>query len=155
MKMNKLPPGITGYVSDISQKKNAVSFSEFKADMMKLGQKLHFEIIACHAIITCENYFSCQIIVEGQTISILCNTVYPLIGFCEAENPNTMPRKFVSIEELKNYFIGLRNYTVVPPEFLHSPVVSSLIEDLSLQELSHINRWRPKEMGEIVFNYWD
>lgn len=155
MNFNKLPPGITGFVSDISQKQNAVSFSEFKSDMIKLSQKLHMNFIACNAIITCENYFSCQLIYKGQTISILCNTVYPLIGICEAENPNIMPRKFVSIEELENYISGLRNYTVVTPEFLHSSVVSSAIEDLSVQELSNINYWQPKEINEIVFNFWD
>ncbi len=155
MNFNKLPSGITGFVSDISQKKNAVSFSEFKSDMMKLSQKLHTKIIACNAIITCENYFSCQVMYKEQTISILCNTVYPLIGICEAENPNIIPRKFVSIEELENYISGLRNYTVVSPEFLHSSVVGSAIEDLSVQELSNINYWRPKEINEIVFNFWD
>lgn len=155
MNINKLPPGITGFVSDITQKKDAVSFSEFKSDMMKLGQKLQTNIIACNAIITCENYFSCQLMYKGQTISILCNTVYPLIGICEAANPNNMPRKFVTIESLENYIIGLRNYKIVSPEFLHSSVGSSAIEDLSMEELSQINYWQPKEINEIIFNYWD
>jgi len=153
--MNKLPSGITGFVSDISQKKNAVSFAEFKTDMAKLGQKLNVKIIACNPIITCENYFSCQIAYKGKTISILCNTVYPVIGFCATDNPNKTPRKFVYIEEMEHHLIGLRSYAIAPVEFLHSPVESHVIEDLSVQELSQINYWRPKEISEIIFNYWD
>lgn len=153
--MNKLPPGITGFVSDISQKRNAISFAEFKTDMVKLSQKLNVKIIACNPIITCENYFSCQLAYKGQTISILCNTVYPLIGLCVADNPNKIPRKFLYIEELEHHLIGLRNYAIASPEFLNAPVKSNAIEDLSVQELSQINYWRPKEISEIVFNYWN
>lgn len=153
--MNKLPPGITGFVSDISQKKYAVSFAEFKTDMTKLSQKLNVKIIACNSIITCENYFSCQLVYNGKTLSVLCNTVYPVIGFCVADNPNIIPRVFLSIGEMEDYLIGLRNYAIAPPEFLNAPVTSHTIEDLSVQELSQINYWRPKEISEIVFNYWD
>lgn len=153
--MIKLPQGITGFVSDISQKKNAVSFTEFKEDMANLGQKFNVKIIACNPILTCENYFSCQIEYKNQTISILCNTVYPVIGFCTTDNPNKMPRKFLSIEEMEHHLIRLRNYAIAPPEFLHSPVEGNVIEDLSMQELSQINYWRPKEISEIIFNYWD
>lgn len=153
--MSKLPPGITGYVSDISQKKNAVSFAEFKTDMVKLSQKLNIKIIACNSIITCENYFSCQLAYNGQTISVLCNTVYPVVGFCIADNPNKIPREFLSIEEMEHHLIGLRNYAIASPDFLNAPVTSHAIEDLSVQELSQINYWRPKKINEIVFNYWD
>ena len=137
--MKKLPAGITGFLDDLSQKRQAVSFTEFKSDMHEVARKVNAKVVDCCPINTCENYFSCEIKLGSDTIFIMCNTIYPVIGLCSSSNPNEIPRKFVTSEMLEQNIEEVRNYEVMTPKFLKSKVESSHISELNVSELSEIN----------------
>ena len=153
--MRKLPTGITGFVSEIAQKKDAVSFEEFTADMSVLARGMEATIERCNPILTCENYFSCEMNWEHRKISILCNTVYPILACCEGFVSEERSNHFLFVEPFENTVSALHRYQVYPVEFLNAAIEGVIIDQLSHMELSQINHWRPQTVHEVVFNFWD
>ena len=153
--MTTLPAGITGFNSDISQKQHAVAFDEFKTDMFELARRMNAQIQRCNPIMTCENYFSCEMTIDNQNISILCNTVYPILACTDAHIDNGVMGNFIQFDAFYCNIPKLRNYTAYDVAFLNTAIDSNIIANLSPTELSELNYHGSKVVHEIVFNYWD
>lgn len=152
--MARLRRGVTGFITDLSDKKDAVSFDEFQADMNQLARALNGKVVSCIPFDTTENYFQSLLSVNDKEYCLLCNTVFPYIGICVAD-PQNHQRKFIMSDAIASHLFGMRNYELLGPDFLHQKISQVELAELGFDELKEVQRKKPFEMNQIIFNEWE
>ncbi|WP_289136371.1 hypothetical protein [uncultured Brevibacillus sp.] len=121
-------------------------------------ESLHFKRM-CHSVF--KNVISFDIEISNKNFYVarldsdlyaLLNAYYPLLAFANAVAPFTIT--FVdntgSAEAFSNY------YRVLNTDELNIPLsMNSISNTLDKVEIEQIDYWRPKTIGEVIFNYWD
>lgn len=152
--MTTLKRGITGFITDLSDKKDAVSFSEFERDMFTLARRLKGKVVACIAFDSTENYFQCLLEVNNKQYCLLCNTVFPYLGVCVSGQEDNQ-RTFIMPDAIASNLAELREYHLLGPDVLHQKITNTELTMLSFEELKELQRWHPAELHQVIFNEWD
>ncbi|SHG82427.1 hypothetical protein [Ornithinibacillus halophilus] len=104
-----------------------------------------------------KNYYECQMIVAEKMIYILLNKHYPFMASVTHTNEMT----FIHNRELMSFFGDY--YNVLSPEQLREPIRYSQNKNIVIHnentlhqaELKQLVYWKPRSVGEVVFNTWD
>lgn len=100
--------------------------------------------------------FVCAIIdLPTGSVAALLNNYFPLIAFTEPFEERQLPLRFVGIPELASGFAESGVYQVLMTTELQLRASEESIANLSTPELKEIKFWKPKTVGEIIFNFWD
>ncbi|MED4015149.1 hypothetical protein [Sutcliffiella cohnii] len=115
--------------------------------------------------VVAQNYYYAEVSLSNEDgLYILLNSIYPFIAFTTSPVPFNMT--FVDQKQLRatiNQLYG-EVYRVLHPVELDEPLrlkeakggLVVLNENtLNKWDIYNIKYWKPKTVGEVVFNYWD
>ncbi|WP_233880077.1 hypothetical protein [Virgibacillus halodenitrificans] len=147
--------GITGFQPAPSTKEKdfkAICYSSLDSDGVEFVETKGFV----------KNFYECVIKMKSKRVHALLNSQYPFIAFTSSRQVDELNFPFIDDVKLSNIFSPY--YEVLCFEQLNEPVryhrqCKNIILDnentLHQVELKQLAYWKPKTVGEIVFNYWD
>lgn len=101
------------------------------------------------------NYHQFHIARKTKQLKLLFNAYYPLVAFSVPLQECRMDIEFVDCSDLADVFRRLTDFQPMSKVELTTPVKSTDLKDLNKAELEQFNYWKPKTVGELVFNFWD
>jgi hypothetical protein len=153
-----LPQGITGlqHVDD-DPPLPLSDFAAFKAHCHEAARTLAGRIRSVEAPIrSVESNFG-QAVLElyRETVAILLNAHYPIVGFAEPPTEHGAPYQFIDHNILAKIFRNFGAYEVWTRPKLEAPVTPEALNQLAAVELEQAQYWQPQRIGDLVFNLWD
>ncbi len=152
--------GITGF-SDKSDILPLVDRNEFNKLCYSLAIYMNGKVKSFTGSQTNTNFYVNTLNISGETTHILLNDCYPFIAFA------------TSVDYCGISFVNKPDFSKILREFstdLKFLTTSELHETIQVDgktfklknenslnpvELSQILYWKPKTIGEVIFNYWD
>lgn len=155
-----LREGITGFYDAKSEQPPIVDQKQFKQLCFSIlqyleGTVIQFNDTGCHG-----NFIDVEVSLRGTKLHILFNKYYPMVAF--ASNLEYGSVTFIDNSALSERFCSY--YQVLSCKELNKPVSIKLgaktcllqnENELSQVELEQVAYWKPRTIGEIVFNQWD
>jgi hypothetical protein len=90
-------------------------------------------------------------------VAVLLNRHSPVVGFARPwgeDGPHGLIT-FLNCERLAGVFEEMGGYEVVSQTELGRPVRPDDLRQLSPAEMEQVKYWKPRRLGDIVFNFWD
>ncbi len=150
--------GITGFHCREEDKPPNVNGEKYKSLCFSLARLIDEKVIAFTDPQYPTNFYKVKL---SNDIYILLNAHYPYISFATFVEYG----KVVFINESTLYkAFSSSNYRVLTTTELNKPlrlfaksgqVIIENGNNLNEAELSQIKQWRPKTIGEIIYNFWD
>ena len=155
-----LPNGVTGFYSSIDNKPNEIDEKQFKNICFNLVRKNQGRILDIDESNLATNFLKVKMNICNREMYVLLNAYYPFLAFASTvEFPHL---NFIDDPVLSKDFMPF--YTVLSKEELNEPldirkskgkVSLENKNKLSSSELEQILFWKPKKVGEVIFNFWD
>jgi hypothetical protein len=156
----KLQYGISGFFDRREAITPSVNGNEFKKICHSITAALtHCKLIDYKEPLLGTNFYHASISILDTVMHILLNAQYPIMTFASLIEPFNII--FIDSLELLNQF-GIY-YVVVSSDEMNDVLqymeskdgfVIGNDNDLNKAELKQIRYWKPKTVGEIVFNFW-
>jgi hypothetical protein len=153
----KLPQGVTGFRSG----KHALSVQEtdlrtFRGHCYSAARALAGTVLGFAAPYSYSNNFAVgSLDVKPVPVAILLNAHFPLIGFAEPPAIGELALRFVDTPALVEMFRSFGVYQVLDRAALEQPLTPEAVAELAKAELAQFKYWRPKRVGDVIFNCWD
>ena len=148
----ELPNGVTGFYDREANKPPQVDGTLFKQLCFSIlshgGKVIDFKTPQYPA-----NYYYARVEMLGNPLYILLNEHYPYLAFASDHEYRNIT--FIDAPALHAHFSPF--YQVLGKKALNKPLNLSLAMKTKLNnaELKQIEYWKPKSIGQIIFNYWD
>lgn len=91
---------------------------------------------------------------DGLNIQVLCHSIYPIIAFTRPIVDSNLRLEFLNNPELRDAF-ERQGFEVALPDELNRSTIEADLTKLNPAEIEQINYWKPKTIGEIIFNWFD
>jgi len=126
-----------------------MDISSFKAIMYEIALAVNGRMISIHTPSITRNFFAAELSFNGTTLFVLCST-NELWAFSEKMNPSECELAFVDSQILSAALSNLFGFTPLSTDELNSPFKKRA--DVSDADIKY---WKPKSLGDAVFNWWD
>ena len=63
--------------------------------------------------------------------------------------------EYIDCPQLASAFLEVGEYTIATSEELNRPLVREVCKNLSAWERERVRYYRPRRVGDVIFNYWD
>lgn len=148
----KLPNGVTGFFYDESPPPE-VDGKLFKQLCFDFASRYGGKVMDSNEPEYPENFYCAQVEVRDKQFKILLNEYNLYLASASAVEFCNI--KFIDAPAIKEYFSPY--YQVLNTDELNSPFNSNLlnIAELNRAELEQIAYWKPKTIGQIIFNHRD
>jgi hypothetical protein len=155
-----LPNGVTGFHSSIDNKPNEIDEKQFKDICFNLVRKNQGRILDIDESNLATNFLKVKMNICNREMYVLLNAYYPFLAF--ASTVEFQHLNFIDDPVLSKDFMPF--YKVLSKEELNEPldirkskgkVSLENKNKLSSSELEQILFWKPKKVGEGIFNFWD
>ena len=159
MRFEKLPRGITGF-SGRHSRIEAIDPAEFKAAGYHAAIRMKGSVEAFDAELHGRNYYALTLRAPSNNhVSVLCNAMYPALGFVAAGAYGFTDLTFVDGAAVGRIFTEVGSFEVVDVEFLAGDLRPEHISDLAPEEVDEIRHWQrnglASRVGDVIFNSWD
>lgn len=144
-----LPIGITGFRSIKDKALPLMDSIQFKQLSHKFVRELDGELKEFIELFSHRNYYSIEYVLRGESYFVLLHCHYPFVAFASAAEQINFLDVPVMSAKYKPY------YTVLTKHYLDTPLSSEHLSSLSKAELAQVSYWKPKTVGEVIFNHWD
>jgi hypothetical protein len=101
------------------------------------------------------NYAIARFELPDATVAVLLNAVHPVLAFAEWPAEGQLAFEYVDCPKLAEVFRTLGGYQIAASEELNQPLVREMCADLTMAEQEHVRYFRPRRVGDVIFNYWD
>jgi hypothetical protein len=151
-----LPRGVTGIER---RKEGAPSPTDFQAfrghcyAASRAGGWSVREVLGPRQPIAC-NYALAVFARREETIAAALNGVFPLLAFAIPPAEGQVDLDFTDCPELGATFEQL-GYTVLPSAELARRLTREMWQGLAPHEQKDIRYFRPRRVGDVIYNYWD
>jgi hypothetical protein len=152
-----LPRGVTGIEG---RKEGPPSSSDYRAFRQHcyaaargVGGSVH-EVLAPRRPMAC-NYALALIGFRDTTVAVALNGVFPLLAFAAPPADWQDALDFTDCPELAAQFEQFGAYTLLLAEDLRRPLTREMWRDLAPHEQQRVRYFRPRQVGNVVFNHWD
>ena len=88
-------------------------------------------------------------------VAVLLNTIHPYMAFVSPMPGKAVNTCFIDALVLANVYHSFSQYEILSAAQAQTPLEPAHYQKLNKAELSQIRSWRPKTVGEVVFNDWD
>ena len=88
-------------------------------------------------------------------MSILIHDSFPFLAFTQSSDVPYLEIEFCEWPEFCRLIYRVADWQVLPTDFLNQPVTMEITEALSPAERSEMLYWKPKKIGDVIFNSWD
>ncbi|MZQ80814.1 hypothetical protein GQF01_01500 [Paenibacillus sp. 5J-6] len=149
--------GITGFNVDALPEVDSL---QFKRLCYSLANYSNGKILSFEEPHASQNFYKTELNLHNESIFILLNSSYPMVAFAssvqyfEIEFIDHTLSNMVSV--LNDRFRVLSAIETNQQLELDDRTNSLLTENsLNEAELSQIFHWKPKTVGDVIFNFWD
>ncbi len=146
-----LPNGITGFYDSEANKPPQIDGQLFKQLCFSIASLHSGNILDFKAPHYPANFYCAQVNIFDNLFSILLNEHYPYLAFASVNENTTFT--FIDVPFLHAYFSPF--YYLLDTTILNKPFTPLLNTELNSTELEQIAYWKPKTIGQIIFNKWD
>jgi hypothetical protein len=101
------------------------------------------------------NYAIARFEFSDSTIAVLLNAVHPILAFARWPAEGQVAIEFVDCPKLAEVFQTLGGYETAASEELNQPLVRKMCKHLTPTEQRRVRYFRPRRVGDVIFNYWD
>ncbi|OWK45481.1 hypothetical protein [Fimbriiglobus ruber] len=151
-----LSRGVTGIES---RKDGSPSLSDYQAfrghcyiTAREAGWSVR-EVLAPRQAIAC-NYALAVFASRESAITAVLNGVFPLLAFADPPTEGQLDLDFVDCAALGSAFEQL-GYTVLPAAELSRLLKREMWQGLAPHEQKQVRYFRPRRVGDVIYNYWD
>ena len=153
--MFSLKYGITGFYNRTGTKPPEVDLRIFTEKCYIAARELGGKVLKPtdrnnHAIM---NFSYKTLSVYGKDICILINNHYPIISYA-IPPVNIGNIDFYECEIITKWFDDNSEYYYPGLAILHNPP-ERFLNELNSAEIEQIKYWKPTNLGDIIFNFWD
>lgn len=146
-----LPRGITSFGDWIKNPEPEVSPVDFKRLVYALAAENRMEVSNVDVSVTGKNFYWAEFRKNGNSFCLLENMQHPFVAFVERVAFGSLP------------FLDKPNAFRLPEVYgitwLNSHILNQSwrghIGALDQAELDQIRFWKPKTVGDVIFNFWD
>lgn len=161
---NMLRKGITGFYDDnLKIDHKHINYDLFKKQCYELARKLRGEILFIDDVefYVQRSFYIARIgeirtLNEIESFDILINMYYPIIGFSKIRETEKLNIDFIDIPNVNEFlyddYLALSK-SQLEDEFEYNN--KELNDVLYEYEIKQINYWKPRTLGDVIFNYWD
>lgn len=149
--------GISGFlINDLPK----VYSSQFKKLCYSLANVTQGKFVSFEMPLRSQNFYKAELELNDEVFFILLNSSYPIVAFASSvENFNI---HFIDhphsnlIKTFSNVFTIVNVNELVEPIEIDERTQTLLNKNnLNKSEISQILYWKPKTVGDVVFNFWD
>jgi hypothetical protein len=97
------------------------------------------------------NFYNAKVEMFDEQFHILLNEHYPFLAYASVVEVGNF--SFIDKPILNEYFSPF--YRIWKTDELNKRIRPNLLKELAPLELEQIAYWKPKTIGQIIFNYWD
>lgn len=148
-----LPRGITGFFEGRGEAPAGADPKSFARACHAAAQQWSGRVEGFETAEVARNYHRSVLRRRGAAIAVLCNAHFPWIALAEAGD--VLPLRFVEDGDLAARIEDAMPCRVMSPSSLEAPPDPESLADLSPAEFEQVRYWRPRRLGDIVFNFWD
>lgn len=143
-----LPRGITGFFTLGQQPPASIDPSTFKRCCFEVARSTGRKVVSFEPAysISTKNFHSATLDSEKGSIVVLCNAHHPIMAFQQGGN-------FIDAPTLASAF--QHDFQILSKTDANQPPVPALTNDLDVAEIKQMRYWKPKRIGDIIFNLWD
>jgi hypothetical protein len=151
--MTVIRKGITGFRHVKDAPLPRVALATFKSACYGIAPSVDAKVEQVEEASVGNNYHSTVLQVAGEQILVLCNCVFPVLAFA---TPNIVSKlEFIKSTTLADAFSQIGGFGVATKTSLDKKMSTEVLADLSPVELEQVRKWKPRTVGEVVFNLWD
>jgi hypothetical protein len=146
-----LPKYITGFYHVDETPPPKVNGKQFIQLCYDIASRMSGRVIDFHSPEYPRNFYNTHVEMFGDRFHILLNEHYPILAY--ASNVEFGKISFIDKPILNKYFSPF--YRIWKTDELNERIRPNLLKELAPIELEQIAYWKPKTIGQIIFNYWD
>lgn len=148
--------GITGFHSYKKVKEfPSIEFEEFKRALTGVLTSTGYKPQTFSSAGVTSNFHIGVFEKDKERISVVCNSVYPVVALTLEPADNVCELVYINSPTIENAITQYTEYQVLSKEYLQTPLSKDNTADLNEVEISQVKYWQPKNIGEVVFNWWD
>lgn len=153
----QLARGITGFRGANDPALPVCDFSAFRGHCYAAARALGGRVLAVEqpGSPAASNFARASILLSAGAVAVLLNAHVPVIAFAEVVEHGEAAVRFTNAPSLAELFRGFGTYEVAERSEMEEPLTAEQCEKLALAEQGQIAYWRPKRVGDVVFNFWD
>ena len=92
---------------------------------------------------------------DAGAVAVVLNAHFPVIAFADPPKEGEISLRFVDSPKLADTFRSFGVYTVVDRTVLLESVNASHWKQLASAEMERLRYFKPRCVGEVIFNCWD
>ena len=150
-KMPLFPRGITGFWEQGEYMGHAVSSAYFKQIVYTMASVNRMTVSCTDVVLTGKNFFWAAYQKYGKMFFLLMNSRYPYLAFADQMQFSNIH----FVDHPWNMTLPAETEVVVLDARLLNRAWRGCIDSLSEVEVCQIRFWKPRTVGEIIFNFWD
>lgn len=143
-----LPKGITGFFTQGQQTPPRTDLAAFKKCCFAAARARRARVVSFSDADSApvRNFHTCQLSTPEREILIMCNAHFPLVAL-------QRDGEFVDEPQLAPFFSS--DFRVLGKAELEEPIDSSEMSELDPAEVDQARYWKPRRIGDVVYNDWD
>lgn len=158
-----LKNSVSGFLDKTSPEEEMISFNtnNFKVFCHGVSQICNASDIYFNETHVSKNFSEAILTIEGKKVHILFNEYYPYVAFASSVEFGKIT--FIDNSELTHIIRNMyRTSQILNADELNEPLLfderTNSVKNknsLNKNELKQIGYWKPKTVGEVLFNFWD
>jgi len=148
-----LQRGITSFFDWSSGPPPEVPAREFRGACHSVAQDLGLELVSFAPRNVTPNFHASLFRDRDACFTAICNATYPIVALVDSK-AETPPLRYVDRADVTLGFQQL-GFDVVSAHILAQPLTPEDLECLDQAEREQIKHWKPRHMGEVIFNWFD
>ncbi len=148
--------GVTGVESRKEGSPSFTDYGAFRRHCYAVAREASWsvqEVRTPRQAIAC-NYALAVFASRESAIAAVLNGVFPLLAFATPPAEEQFDLEYADRPELATVF-GRLGYTVLPAAELGSPLTREMWQGLAPHEQKQIRYYRPRRVGDVIYNWWD
>jgi hypothetical protein len=148
--------GITG-LSEVGDIRPApgFGFEDFKTVVYSAARAIGGRVAEARPAGITPNFYQALVELTTERLSVLCNSVFPVIAFCEPIPEGKCKTVFRDCPKLAAAIAKLGSWEIASAAQLDAPVSREELAQLAPYEQKGVKYWRCRSIGRIIFNWFD
>jgi hypothetical protein len=101
------------------------------------------------------NYAIARIQFSDTVVAVLVNSIRPILAFAKCTAESQITFEYIDCPKLADAFHEVGQYTIPTSKELNCPLLSEMCNNLGPAEQKQVRYFRPRCVGDVVFNSWD
>ena len=150
-----LPRGISGFRYHLDPELPSVDYAALKGACYEAARRFGADV-ELHKRPGYEcNFFSIGIKTQTDRVWLLCNRLFPYVSLSRPIEEGSQCIEFSDSGILDEFRDDGSPWIALASDDANVPLTPDSTAELANAEVEQIDYWRPKTVGEIIYNFWD